>query len=338
MAKIMNRADLTLTYEGIDISADVARYVTSFSYTDHEGGKADDLQVSLEDSAGLWKKSWFPAKGAILTARIQSNFKNEQKQLNCGMFAIDEISFQGPPDTIDIKGVSNFTAKSLKRETKTRGWEKISLKDAAARIAIEHGLTFYYDSSEVVMYERLDQREESDLSFLKRLCDNLDFNLKVSGEKLIIFESKRFELAEPVFTIVRGSSAIGSYNFATKTYDIYQGCQVQYFEPLSKQIRSHVYYPPDTPLAGQLLKVNQRMENLAAAISKAKSMLRRKNKLEVTGSFDLMGDPVLLSGLTGMVNGFGVFDGKYIISEAGHVQDRSQGYRTNIKIRKVLNW
>ncbi len=334
----MNRASLTLTYEGKDISADIASFVTSFSYVDHEGGKADDLQISLEDRKGLWKGSWFPAKGAILTAGIRSHFSGSTKSLHCGVFAIDEVSVEGPPDIVTLKAVSNFTAKALKREKKSKGWESISFQNLAAEIAGEHGLNFYYQVDEAVFYDRLDQREESDLAFLNRLCLDHDLNLKISGEKLIIFESRKIEQTQPVFALVRGDSAIGRYGFSTKTYDIYRACEVSYWDPEKKEEYTHTFVAPDAPSVGQTFKVNQRAESLADAIKKAETMLRRKNRQEITGSFDLMGDTVLFAGLTGTVSGWGIFDGKYIITEASHSQDRSQGYRANIKIRKVLNW
>lgn len=340
MAEIsnMNRAKLSLTYNGSDITADVAGYAVSFSYTDHEGGKADDLQVSFEDRTGIWKGAWFPSKGAILTAGISCRFGEKDKVLDCGIFAVDEVAVSGPPDTVELKAVSSFTAKALKREKKSRGWPDTFLEAIARQIAGEHGLTLFYQTDEQINYGRIDQRQESDLAFLKRLCDDHDLNLKISGEKLILFESKTMEQTAPVFSIVRGSTALGTFNFTTKTYEIFRGCEVKYWDPGKKTEHVHTFVPPDAPQVGQLLKVNQRAENQADAMAKARSMLRKKNRQEITGEMDLMGDPALLAGLTGMIDGFGVFDGKYIISEAAHAQDRNQGYRTSIRIRKVLNW
>lgn len=334
----MNRAFLTLLYDGKDISTDITASATSFSYTDHDGGKADDLQVSLEDIRGLWKGAWFPQKGAILKAGIRAEFGGKINTLDCGVFAIDEISVQGPPDTVNFKAVSSFTAKSLKRENKSRAWENRNLKEIASGIAGEHKLIFFYDTSETVGFDRLEQREESDLAFLKRVCEDHDLNLKISGEKLIIYESRTMEKEPSVFSVVRGKSAVSRYSFTTKTVDLFRGCQVNYWDAEKKRTHTHIFIPPDGPPVGQLLKVNQRMENGAAAAARAKSALRKTNQQEITGEFDLMGDPALLAGLTGRVDGFGGFDGKYIITQAVHTQNRNQGYRTRINIRKALSW
>jgi phage protein D len=334
----MNRASLRVLYNGVNISQDISPHAIGFTYTDHEGGKADDLQIRLEDSRSLWKGSWFPSKGAILTVSIRSEFHGQKRQLDCGVFAVDEITAGGRPDTVTLKAVSSFTAKSMKREKKSRAWENITLQTLAGRIAGEHNLSFYWNVESVVTYGRVDQREESDLAFLNRLCKDLDLNLKISGEKLIIFESRTMEQSAPVFSIVRGESALGGYSFTSKTHDIYRGCEVTYFDPETKEEKSHTFTPPDAPDVGQILKVNQRMESLADAMKKAEAMLRRKNREEVTAIFGLMGDTGMQAGLTGMVAGWGLFDGKYIATESSHSFDRAQGYRVSLKARKVLAW
>lgn len=334
----MNRASLKLIYNGKDISADIASYAESFSYTDHEGGNADDLQVNLDDSKGLWKGAWFPQKGAILKAWIKSDFSGSMRQLYCGTFAIDEISASGPPDIVTLKAVSSLTAKTFKQEAKSRSWESISFSALVDEIAKEHGLAVYYGVGKPIDFTRVDQREESDLRFLNRLAKTNDLNLKISDGKIIIFEGKKFEDAAPVFSVLRGRAEVGRYSFESKTHDVFRGCSVSYWDTDHKEVKTHVFIPPSAPPVGQILKVNQRVESIADAMTKSRSILRRKNKYEVKATFDLMGNTALLAGLTGTITGWGNFDGKYIIGEVRHTQDRSQGYRTNITLRKVLDY
>ena len=337
MAEI-NRARLDCRYNNKDISADLAPHVLSFSYTDNEGGKADDLNIRLEDSQGLWQGPWLPQKGSILAVAIQSITGGNARRLNCGIFAVDQVELSGPPDTVTLKAVSSFTAKALKQEKKSRAWEKVHLETVARQIAGEHGLGFYFAGKDPRVLDRLDQREESDLAFLKRLCADRDFNLKLSGEKLILFESQKLEQADPVFSIVRGRSPIYRFSFATKTCEIFRGCEINYWDSDQKMVQKYSFIPPGAPASGEILHINQRVESLAQAKDKARAMLRRKNKQEVTGSLELMGDPGLLSGLTGSLSGWGQFDGKYIITSAVHSQNRTAGYRTTVKIRKVVAW
>lgn len=337
MAEI-NRATITVLYDGVDISEDISSYVLSFAYTDHEGGKSDDLQIRLEDTQGFWAGSWYPSKGAMVQAWISDTFSGEEKTLSCGTFAIDELSCDGLPDTFTIKAVSSLTATSMKREKRSRAWENISFKTLAGQVAKEHGLAFYYQVDQVIDYDRVDQRQESDLAFLNRLCRDHDLNLKVSGQMLIIYESQSLEQAPAVFSIVRGQTRVGRYSFVSQAHDIFKGCEVSYFDADEKQEKAYTFTPDPAPDVGQMLKINQRVESLSQAMALAKSRLRRENKQEIQMQMDVMGDTGMLAGLTGTISGWGMFDGKYIVTRAGHVSTRDQGYRTSIEARKVLDW
>ena len=62
-----------IKYNNKDISADISKYLKSISYTDNLSGEADDLQITLEDKAGLWQSTWMPEKGALLDVMLQQN-------------------------------------------------------------------------------------------------------------------------------------------------------------------------------------------------------------------------------------------------------------------------
>jgi phage protein D len=333
----MRSTELAITYDGVDISTDIAPFVLSLAYTDHDGGKADDLQIRLEDRAGLWRGSWYPRKGALITAAITSRSGDEKRRVSCGTFAIDELGVSGPPSVVALKAVSSLTAKGFKREKKTRAWEKITLRAIAAQMAADHGMTLFFESSRVPEYNRVDQREESDLKFLKRLCDDADFNLKVSEEKLIVYESKTLEQRPSVATIALGPD-LSRYSFTDKTLEIYRACEVTYHDPASNQDRVYRYDAPDSPAVGQVLKINQRVESHAAAMTLAERSLRRKNKVEQTGEIVMPGNPALLAGINITTSGFGVFDAKQFVTEARHSYDRASGYQTAIKFRRVLSY
>ena len=55
------RAEIALTFEGVDISADINKYLLSLTYTDNEEDKTDDLQLSLDDREGVWLGDWLNA-------------------------------------------------------------------------------------------------------------------------------------------------------------------------------------------------------------------------------------------------------------------------------------
>jgi len=334
----MRSARLEITYDSADISAAIAPFVTGFEYTDHAHGKADDLQITLNDTDQRWKSVWYPAKGAKLTARIISEIDGSLTALDCGVFEIDEIESSGPPSRVTIKAASAAVSKSLRAEKKTVAWESITLAEIGVTLADSHGLTVYY-GAEPVSFTRVDQREETDLSFLSRICDENGLNLKVADEKLVIFSGKDFEAKASSFTISRKSSGLERYRFTDKAHDIYRACEVSYQEPSEKIDKTYTFTPESGTEVGEVLKVNRRVESLADAQRVAKSELRKKNKNEVKGSLTLVGHTGLVAGLNITAADFGQYDGKYFIDEATHRYDRSSGgYTVGLTIHRELDY
>lgn len=325
----MRKAKLNFTYAGKNISAGLAPYLTGWSYTDFSHGKADDLQLTLENSTGKWIDSWFPQKGTTVTAGVEI----EGKSLHFGTFSIDEIEASGQPSIITLRAMSAITTKALRNEKKTKAWENCSLEKILTEIAKVHGLSSFY-SGDAVNFGRTDQRDESDLGYLKRIADENGLSLKVSEEKIIIFEGKKFDEQDSVFAFERKDLA--SWNFKSKSHDIFKGCKVSYRDPGGKQDLVFSFLPPATPAVGQILNVETRVESLAEAEKKARYELRKKNKDEVTGAITMPGHPGVLAGINITMDGFGVFSGKYFIDEAKHSQ--TAGYITDCKIRKVLTY
>ena len=82
------------------------------------------------------------------------------------------------------------------------------------------------------------------------------------------------------------------------------------------------------------MEVNERVTSAAEAKELAKKRLRQKNKGEVKAEFTLVGNVGLVAGLTVQVEGYGLFDGKYIIESATH--NPTGGYTVGLKLRRVL--
>lgn len=330
------RARLKLTYDNKDISEDLVPYLLSWSYSDHASGKADDLQISLEDREGLWMGDWLPDKGATLKAALVTEHWAEQgktEELPFGTFEIDTIDGKSSPSTVTIKALSIPESASLRGEEKTRSWEKVKLSTVAKDIADNAGLTLFYDTDDDPEYDRLDQTEESDLAFLQKNCENEGLSLKISDQQIVIFDDEKYEAMDPVMTIKRGQSYILDYSFSTSTREVYSACRVEYHDPSGNESISYTYTDPNKPATGKTLVVNQRVDSIAKAEKMAKKKLRKQNRGETKMSFSLLGDIRLLAACTVMVDGYGKFDGKYFIEEAEHA---GAGYTVKIDLRKVL--
>lgn len=349
------QAFLSLLYEGKDISEQIAPYVLSFSYTDNAHGKADDLQVTLEDREHAWKGDWYPEKGATLTASIRCEDWEETgapaKIMRCGTFTIDEIELSGPPDTVTIKAISAAVTKSLRQQRKTKAWENASLKQAAQDIADSHGLTLVYHGPEW-KFARMDQRETSDLGWLKRMAEQRGMNLKVAEDSIILMSRKGYDAKAPVKTLTRGTEAIKSFRFKDKTDDVYDETEVAYHDPAGKETKRFAFKNPyagdetQTYVRGSGKKkkrgdrqmVNRRLDAQDDGLDVVASEARGKNQDENDASLSLMGDLDLRATMTVALAGFKRFDMTYFVETATHSFDRSAGYTTELKLRKSLEY
>ncbi|WP_425057613.1 hypothetical protein SCACP_21300 [Sporomusa carbonis] len=334
---LSRRANLEILYDNKNISTYLAKYLDTFSYTDHASGKADDLQITLEDRAGLWRGDWLPDKGAVLKAAlVTENFYEEGKteKLPLGIFEVDEIESTGPPSRVTVKAVSVPVSTSLRGEEKTRAWEKTRLYLIAQDIAAGAGLEVFYDTEEDISYDRVDQTQQSDLSFLLKLCEDAGLSLKVTDKQIVIFDDAAYEKLEPVMTIKKDVALVKNYSFQSSTRELYSSCRIDYHSPKNRKSFSYTYTPPKALPTGKVLVINERVTTLAEAQRLAKKRLRQKNKDEIKASFTLMGDLKLVAGVTVRVEGYGIFDGKYFVSEASH--QAGSAYTVKIDLRKVL--
>ncbi len=334
--QLARKSKLLLLYNNKNISEEIDKYLLNFTYADHANGKADDLQIVLEDRAGLWRSDWFPEKGARLSSGlvvVNWNGNQGEEALPLGFFEIDELEPTGPPDIVTLKAISVPISSSLWGEDKTRAWEKTKLSAIANDIAGTAGLGVFYDTAEDPPYDRIEQTEQPDLPFLQKLCEDAGLSLKVTGDKLVIFDDSKYEQLEPVKTIIRGKSNVLSYSGRSQTRNIYSACRVEYKGGKKKEDICFTYTPPNRPKTGKTLVINERVDSIAEAERLAKKRLRQKNCEEMTFNLTLQGDITLVAGVTVMIEGWGVFDGKYFINQATH---GGPGYAISLELRRVL--
>jgi len=332
----LRRATLSLTYNNVNITADLQDYLISFSYQDNSDQKADDLQVVLDDKKGLWRTSWYPQKGARLTASLivyDWDSPNTTRILPLGSFEIDEIAYDGPPDIMTLKGVSVPVRSSLVDETKTRAWEDTTLSAIAGDIATDAQLELMFDSDYDPEYDRIEQSEEADLPFLQGLCDKAALRLKVSSDKIIILDDEKYDAAPSIATITRGTSDIISYSFSSSMRKIYSAARVEYQSTIWEEPITYTFTPPNAPPTKKTLVINERVSSIAEAEKLCKRKLRKANASENTANMTLFGNPMLVAGVNVSLAGFGKFDGKYAIESATH---SGPAYETKLELRRTL--
>ena len=255
----MRQAAVKIIYNAVDISRDIAPYLLSFEYVDNESHKADTINIMLEDKNHLWMAPWLPAKGDTITASIVTtdwHKPGETISLPCGTFQVDEIEFTGPPSVIEIKGVSVPVSATMRSEIKSRAWEHINLHSIAADIAAASSMTLMYESATNPQYLRVDQVETSDLAFLQTLCEKAAQALKVTANKIVIFDERTYEAKAAVRNIDRLGGDVKHYSLKSKTAGTAKTAIVSYSDPLTGKTATGSFTDPSSTNNGVTLNVN----------------------------------------------------------------------------------
>lgn len=416
------RTALKIKIAGVDVSADISNDIVSFTYTDNEDGKTDDLQITLADGRHKWLKwlsggkndshtetglsvgdtvrikpgavdyngggivSWAfdttfqvieigrsdPKRicigknnvityaisidnlitdgstaapdiatntGLMVEARIvQRNFdgSGRSKSLSCGKFELDTVSGNGFPTQLRLKCTSLSAVSGIRDTRRTRAWENITICGIAERIAASNCMECMFISTQNVTYKRREQNNETDAAFLKRLCKAAGIALKVTENKLVLFDENDYEKKEAVCTFAFGKGNIINWSFQKSMLGAsYSSCHVSYTNSSGVTI-DYTYTPRiDNPGTGTVLEVNEKVENREEARKLAMKRLRERNKTSFSMSLSVVGDVSLAGGETCIVKGWGMFDGKYIISTATH-SISSSGYTTSLELSRVM--
>ena len=244
----------------------------------------------------------------------------------------------GPPAAVSIKGTALPFSAPIRQTKKSKAWESYNLSGIANEIAGKAGMSCMYEASNDPFYRRVEQVKTSDIDFLSRLCHNAGISLKITDNMLVLFDQKDYEGKGPVFTIKRGSGKYIKYRLGTGAADTqYGSCRVSYTDPGSGKCIEGTYTASgEDAKSGQCLEITARVADSGEAKTLAEKCLRLHNKFTRTASFTLPGNTALVAGVTVMLEGWGGWDGKYIIKQAKHTVDSSGGYTTQITVRRVL--
>lgn len=363
---------LLFTEAGTSVTQDILPDLLSFSYDDKETNEADEISLTLKDPTGKWASKWKPDGGEVVRAYVASGTVDGKKgrELFCGKFFIDSLRTSGSPRVFEMRAVSIPLNTPIRRKMVTKAWEKKTLKGIAQEIATAAKVKLLFDSQDNPSYDRQDQKAESNLRFLSRLCEDAGLSIKVTDSQIVIFDQAFYEKKKPVKTLKLGVSDILSWDFESQQSETYKTCTVSWRDPKKKQkgssggynmdlekgdggddpeydmdlqkvkkkvnvaVNTYTYTDPDVEDNGQEYQVKKRAASLDEAKRIAKATLRKLNLRSVTGSLSLVGDTSLVAGVVVELKGFGSFDGRFYIESASHSVSTS-GYVTSISVRRV---
>lgn len=282
-------------------------------------------------------------KGLRVNAKIiRENWYSDgvDVPLDCGQFELDTVKASGPPSIIIIKSSAQPFSNQIRQTKKSRAWESFSLSGIGKELAAKNGMSFLFDSSFDPRYKRKEQSSQSDIAFLSRLAHNAGLSLKITNNTIVLFDQQKFEAMPPVQTIKRGKGGgYTKYDLMTGEADRkYASCRVSYVDPGTGKVINATAYVEDYDKKAennQQLEIYAKISSIAEGKELAEKTLRLKNKFEKSATFTFPGKPELMAGLTVMLEGWGAWDGKYIIKQSKHTVGKT-GYTTQIRLRPVL--
>lgn len=334
------RVYIEMNYEGQEISQKLNEKHSEFEYTDNLDG-ADEISFTLHDFNKKFVEKP-PMKGDKITAKIKVIEGENEKTFDCGEFFVDDYTFNFSPDTLNIKAISIDPSIKIKAETKTKIWENTSLKAINTKVASENKLSGSFKGKDIKL-KRIEQKEESNGSLIKRLAMAHGFSVKVLKSQLLMLELKELETKEPIL-IEKGLIKPGA-SIKSTDVDTYDKCVIEYYHSkLAKKIKVEEsierfgYKSPTnktlkiTNSCGVTGSTKAEIEEQLKVV--ARNSLRNANRKELTLSFSVQGTFDLVAGRTMKIKGFGIFDKeKYFITRVVHKKG-SSGYETSVEARR----
>lgn len=176
---------MKLLYNGTDITDSVS--IRECVHEMHAEQKSDALFIKFNDPA-VWDK-WNPAEGDTVSLR--------EAEAHSGTMSIHRVAFG--------EGVCSLYAQSSPLSMNTRRtqlWEFIRLEKICREIASRNELSLKGYHLPDVLYPRLEQANQSDSSFLQRLCEWEGCAFLIYDGALICYQEKKVEREAPTGNLV----------------------------------------------------------------------------------------------------------------------------------------
>lgn len=158
-------------------------------------------RVNGEDKQPAEKGASRGLKISVAIVRENWNADGNDEVLDCGQFELDNVTVDGPPNTVTIKATSLSYTNAIRQTEKSKSWENVTLSQILEFITKKSGMGYMFISSKNPKYTRVEQYRQSDIAFLSRLCHNAGCSLKVTSNIVVIFDQAEFEQNPEIKTI-----------------------------------------------------------------------------------------------------------------------------------------
>ncbi len=310
---------LKILYENRDVTKALDRYLISIVYTDSTE-EADTLSLELYNENREFTVTSYPSPNAEISAFIDG--------FPCGKFKIDSV--RRTLYTFQIEATAIKRNSKIHKTKKNRNFKNTTLPKIVSQIAEENNLTPIVKVEEISI-ENLQQSQETDAQFLKKLADKWNCYLKIQPDKLFFVERDDFENQEPTATITENQ--LIDIDLEDQVYAVFKSCTVYYHDSVKNKDLSYTYTLRELPV-GEEIRLHEKVENLKQAKKRAVAELKKRNRWKTSGTVTVEGNMSLVAGAVVKLELNDLFTGNYLIEKSRHQIDAS-GYTTTLTVRRV---
>jgi len=300
----------------------------SMHIVDNAGGESDSLAVVLDDRSN---NIALPALGAELSPSIgvYSQVMSRWDFVTKGVFILDEIALSGPPHTVKLNCKSVDMRGSLKA-SRVHSWHDTTLGAVVTAIASRNGMTAdIAPELAAIQIPHLDQADESDINFLRRLADQYDAVGKAGNGKagIIYFHpgAQKRAAAGLVSTLALEPSENSSWTCTFSARERYRGVVACWYDVDGAKRRTVCVGVEEEPVRRLKHPFNTEAEAKAGAEAAFGRFGRGTGRLNMTFPVNPYVKADQIVDVPWIRDGI---DGQWLVTRAEHKVDKSGGTTT----------
>lgn len=327
------RIRIEILYDGEEVG--LSKRAETVSYTDNASEQSDEITVTLDDRDADWYNGAFtPEKGHELDVTVYFlNWEKEGdlKTYHCGCFTVDDISYSGPPDLCQIKGISVPADEGFQSVPVNKVWQNIRLSQIAGELKEKYGMGDLMFWGGDPLIEEIAQEKKTDSSFLSELCKKYGKCLKVYKKAIVIFDKESYEARGN--TKIYQRSGWVNYSWNSTLVGTYTGARLTYTDTNRKEPEAIDVMVGDGP---RILHLDDSVKDEAEAIKVAKEKVNSENEKAVTLRFKAMGDPDIVASCNIQVVNSGRMNGKYFVKTVSHKFSGNGGHSMDVSGYRIF--
>lgn len=329
--------------KGPDVSRDISRIV----YTDSADAKATQLEITLNNKGNKYSDD--PAFTTRNKIKLRWGYPNQVSPLYTFVMVKAEPSYNASTGPI-LKIVGWDKSIDMNRQARPYNWGPVSSSAVARKIAEKYNMRAIVEESDDARKEsRVQAANDTDIQYLKKLADSLDWDCYVEGNALHFHKRRHTDTP-------------------TRTYDFMLGRNPQILEfspriklnkktasgkasadPKTGRSEAKTANQTDAPPLGKFLinadTLVSKYEGTAPATSStpetsgkvvAKQAKAAQQKIDMSAleaTAVIIGDPGIRSREPIVVRGVGIHSGTWYVKEATHDVTSDQ-YRTRLELQR----